>query len=60
MTKVAQFEDEKNRRAALAAYKKHVTGVQEMFRHELDKLSPARRDEARRHIHREIKRVFFV
>ena len=60
MTKVAQFEDEKNRRAALSAYKKHVTGVLEMFRDSLDKLSPASRDEARRHIHREVKRVFFV
>jgi len=60
VTKVAQFEDEKNRRAALSAYKKHVTGVLEMFRDSLDKLSPASRDEARRHIHREVKRVFFV
>ncbi len=60
MTKVAQFEDEKNRRVALAAYKKHVTGVLEMFRDSLDKLSPASRDAARRHIHKEIKRIFFV
>ncbi len=60
MTKVAQFEDEKNRRVALAAYQKHVTGVLEMFRDSLDKLSPTSRDEARRHIHKELKRLFFV
>jgi len=58
--KLAQFEDEKNRRAALVAYRKHVTGVLEMFRDSLDKLSPASRDEARRHIHKELKRLFFV
>ena len=58
MTKVAQFEDEKRRRAALAAYQKHVTGVLEMFRESLDQLNPASRDKARRHIHREIDRLF--
>lgn len=60
MTKIAQFEDEKRRRAALAAYQRHVTGVLEMFRDSLDKLSPASRDEARRHIQAEIKRLFHL
>lgn len=60
MTKIARFEDEKNRRAALAAYQKHVTGVLEMFRDSLDKLSPASHDEARRHIKKEIQRLFLV
>lgn len=58
--KVARFEDEKRRRAALAAYQKHVTGILEMFRDSLDKLDPASRDEARRHVGREIKRLFHV
>ena len=60
MTKVAQFEDETRRRAALAAYQKHVTGVLEMFRDSLDKLDPASQDEARRHMHREMKRIFHI
>ena len=60
MTKIAQFEDEKRRRVALAAYQRHVTGVLEMFRDSLDRLNPASRDEARRHINKEIKRLFFV
>jgi hypothetical protein len=60
LTKVAQFEDEKRRRAALAAYQKHVTGVLEMFRDSFDKLNPASQHDARRHIHKEIKRLFFV
>lgn len=59
MTKVAQFDDEIRRRTALAAYQKHVTGVLETFRDSLDKLSPASHDEARRHIHKEVKRLFF-
>ena len=60
MTKIARFEDEKRRRAALAAYQKHVTGVLEMFRDSFDKLNPASKDEARRHIKKEISRLFFV
>lgn len=60
MTKVAQFEDEKRRRAALAAYQKHVTGILEMFRDSFDKLNPASRDEARRHIKKEVERLFHV
>jgi hypothetical protein len=60
LVKVAKFEDEKRRRAALAAYQRHVTGVLEMFRDSLDKLDPSSRDEARRHIADEIKRLFHV
>ena len=60
MTKIAQFDDEKRRREELAAYQRHVTGVLEMFRYSLDQLNPSSRDEARRHVHQEMKRLFDV
>lgn len=60
MTKIAQFDDEKRRREELAAYQRHVTGVLETFRYSLDQLNPTSRDEARRYIRKEMKRLFDV
>ena len=58
MTKVAKFDDEKRRREELSAYCRHVTAVLETFRYSLDQLNPSSRDEARRHICKELKRLF--
>ena len=58
MSKIAQFDDEKRRRAELAAYCKHVTAVLETFRYSLDQLNLSSRDEAHRHIRKEMKRLF--
>lgn len=60
MTNVAHFDDEKRRREALAAYERHVTAVLETFRYSLDQLNPGSRDEARRHIRKEMKRLFDI
>ena len=58
MAKIAQFDDEKRRREEVAAYCKHVTAVLETFRYSLDQLNLSSRDEARRHIRTEMKRLF--
>ena len=58
MTKIARFDDEKRRRAELVAYCRHVTAVMETFRYSLDQLNLSSRDEARRHIRKEMKRLF--
>lgn len=58
MTKLARFDDEKRRREELSAYCRHVTAVLEAFRFSLDQLNPASRDEARRHVRSEMKRLF--
>ena len=58
MTKIAQFEDEKRRREELAAYCRHVTAVLETFRYSLDQLNLSSRDEARRYVRKETKRLF--
>jgi hypothetical protein len=56
MTKVAKLDDERRRREELSC--RHVTAVLETFRYSLDQLNPASRDEARRHVRSEIKRLF--
>ncbi len=58
MTKIAQFDDGKRRREELAAYCRHVTAVLETFRYSLDQLNRSSRDVARRHIRKEMKRLF--
>jgi len=58
MTKIAQFDDEKRRREELTAYCKHVTAVMETFRYSLDQLNLSSRDEARRYVRKETKRLF--
>ena len=58
MTKIAQFDDEKRRREELAAYCKHVTAVLETFRYSLDQLNLSSRNDALRHIRKEMKRLF--
>ncbi len=58
MTNIAQFDDEKRRREELAAYCKHVTAVMETFRYSLDQLNLSSRDEARRYVRKETKRLF--
>ena len=58
MTKIARFDDEKRRREELAAFERHVTAVLETFRYSLDQLNPLSRDEARRHVRKEAKRLF--
>ena len=60
MMKIAQFDDEKRRREELAAYCRHVTAVMETFQYSLDQLNLASRDEAHRHIRKEMKRLFEV
>ena len=58
MTRIAQFDDEKRRREELAAYRRHVTAVLETFRYSLDQLNLSSRDEARRFVRKETKRLF--
>jgi len=57
-TKVSRFEDEKRRREEVAAFCRHATAVLEMFQYSLDQLNKASRDEALRHIRKEMKRLF--
>jgi hypothetical protein len=58
--KVTRLEDERRRREELAAYCRHVTAVLETFRYSMDQLNPASREEAHRHILKEMKRLFRV
>ncbi len=55
--KVANFEDEKRRRQALAAYCRHASAVLEMLHYSLEQLNPASRSEALRHIRKETERL---
>lgn len=56
--KISSLEDEKRRREELSAYCRHASGVLEMLRYSLDQLNPASRQEAFRHIRKEMARLF--
>jgi hypothetical protein len=46
------------RAARQVAFCRHATAVLEAFRFSLDPLNPASRDEGRRHVRSEMKRLF--
>jgi hypothetical protein len=58
--KVSRFEDEKRRRAELAAFCRHVTAVLETFHFSLEQLNPASKQQAIRHVRNEMNRLFGV